>query len=286
MTLISDEAAARAMACHVDDLVILAQTDPALQVACMKFQMEHASARAEFDSKKHMEITSPTGSASSRSQSPPQELPDPVPAAAGRSCAQQRERVHLLAALRRMLEFAVTTGLHALSPVSAQGPGASQAKFGDRSSSVDDLNTGEASLERRATMMHLSTQIIALAFIVAEELRTEVQSFALEETGLLRLVSGALKLSRELELEFFAEGFKTDHMNVLSNFTFGSGAVCAAVAADEQLLLAVLAATRIDEENPGMVEWAEFALRNVCKMSPDAQAVIRAQVPMSKPQMM
>uniref|UniRef100_A0A7S1PMH7 Ataxin-10 domain-containing protein n=1 Tax=Neobodo designis TaxID=312471 RepID=A0A7S1PMH7_NEODS len=268
--LISNPDAARTIGGHVDELVVLAQTDADLNMACVKFQMEHAASKASFDG---------TG-----------------------------EREHLLATLCRMVDLATkisTVVLHraigaatpkSTSPVSprpdempppgstafaaaaAEAPG-----MAGPASSVDDLMAGgELCTERDATLMQHCCRVAALAFLVSEEMRPLLQQHALD-SGLLAVVRGSLCIPRHVELRCFAEGFKTEHMNVLSNFTFGSRSVCDAVAADEPFVLAIMGATRIDEENPGLVEWAEFTLRNVCGMSPAAADVIKNQKPITKP---
>jgi ataxin-10 len=266
--LISNTDAARSIGVHVDELVVLAQTDADLRMACVKFQMEHAASKASYDG---------TG-----------------------------EHDHLLATLARMLDLATNVSSVVLqrvvgaatpkstSPVSPRPadmppPGADgfdtdpAGGMGGQGSSVDDLMAGgDLCSERDATLMQHCCRVAALAFLVSEDLRGDLQQHALDG-GLLTVVRGSLCLPRMMELRFFAEGFKTEHMNVLSNFTYGNYAVCTAISQDEPLLLAILGATRIDEENPGLVEWAEFTLRNVCGMSQAAADVIKAQKPMSQP---
>jgi ataxin-10 len=266
--LITNRDAVRTVAGRIDELVVLAQTDADLRMACVKFQMEHAASKASFDG---------TG-----------------------------EREHLFATLCRMVDLSNNVASIVLqravgaatpkstSPVSPRAdemppPGgaagisaAAPAGMGAQASSVDDLAGSGMCNERDATVMQHCCRIAALAFLVSEELRPSLQQHALDG-GLLDVVRGALCIQRLIELRFFAEGFKTEHMNILSNFTFGNKAVCDAVAADEELVLAILGATRIDEENPGLVEWAEFTLRNVCGMSPAAADVIKSQKPLTKP---
>lgn len=280
--LLSDRDAARQLSHHVDDIVRLAQTDDALNVACVKFQMEHAAAMAAFP---------------------------------GHAAEQDAERAHLLAALNRMVDLAATIARAILQRAAApsrggspQGPSGAvpppppeerldsptsgsadmptmfSASTADelRSSSVDDLAASDMIAERNATLMRHCCRAAALVFLVSEQLRPAVQEHALE-FGLLEVLRSALLLPRSVELRSFAEGFRTEHMNVLSNFTFGCRAVCGALGRDEALLHAVLGATRVDEENPGLVEWAEFTIRNVCALSPEAREHIRAQQPLTKP---
>jgi ataxin-10 len=270
---ITDSAAAREMGMHVDELVLLAQTDAEMRMACVKFQMEHAAAKAAYCEDE-----------------------------------EEDELEHLDATLKRMLDLAVYIGTTVLrraventprniSPVSplsdtalpASPTSASSAPgiFNARNSSVEDLSHAGSDLswERNAAAMQHSCRIAALAFIVSEKLRPRLQHHALQG-GLLPLCRGGLCIARAVELRCFAEGFKTEHMNAVSNFTYGNRDVCEAVAADEQFLLSILTATRIDEENPGLVEWAEFTIRNICGMSTTACDVIKAQRPLSKPAMM
>lgn len=286
-SLVTDREAARAASRHVDELVRLAQTDPDLRMACVKFQMEHAAAMAGYD--------------------------------AGASGA---EEVHLEAMLRRMLELATGTaaallqrvqagarspvsppcappataatgtGSHPSSAVNSPTSAASAHARGfasfdgmdsaPRSSSVDDLNASDLVLERNASLMQHACRVAAVVFLVSQHFQTRLQQYGLD-IGLLDVVRDALRLPRNTELRCFAEGFRTEFMNVLSNFTFGHPNVCDAVAADEDLVRAIMGATRIDEENPGLVEWAEFALRNICGMSGQARDVVKAQRALTKP---
>lgn len=292
--LFSDVSAARNMTDHLDDLVLTCQKDSELQKAVLKFQMEHAAAAASF-------------------QSP----------ATGDVEGLIHAREHLEATLMRMLDLAVLvistvlrrvtesqsrttsrTSVGGRSPPSPSFEGAQGLPSSNRSlsppsedsataaqlpplhpcpNSVDDLAAGsDAARARDAEAMHHAVRVASSVFIVSEDLRTTMQKHALR-TGLLELCKRAVCLPRLTELQYFAEGFKTDHVAVLSNFTFENSDVCRAVAEDEMLLLAILGATRIDEENPGMVEWAEFCIRNVCALSALARETIKAQKPMSQP---
>lgn len=281
-SLFTDVGAARSMTTHLDELVVVCQTDVELQKAVLKFQMEHAAAAASY--------------------TPP----------ADKQLATAKE--HLKATLVRMLDLAVlvasTVLTRATDASSRAGSSASAPAAGKsplvggftadhpppgftrspsppegggmepNSSSVDDLAAGsDAARTRDAEAMHHAVRVASFVFIVAEDLRLALQMHGLRH-GLLDVCRAAVCLPRLTELQFFAEGFKTDHMAVLSNFTFENADVCNAVANDDGMMVAILSATRVDEENPGMVEWAEFCIRNVCTLSSTAREKIATQKPL------
>ena len=278
--MLSDPAAAAAITKHLDQMVVLCQADPTLQLAALKFQMEHASAKADFDR-----------SGGDSAAEPPRSPSAPVETLS----REDREKAHLRAALMRMMEFGLACGRETLeratdvsaassqrSPLADRGPrgfgGAAEPPTGGeraRSGSVDDLATQDALMERAATISHLAVQVLGLVFLVSEELRPVLQRHALHDLRLLDYVKRALLLDRETELSTFAEGFKTGHMNLLANFCYKNTEVCSAVGKIDPLLVAVLAGTRVDEENPGMVEWAEFTVRCICEHSGEARDFIR-----------
>ena len=92
---------------------------------------------------------------------------------------------------------------------------------------------------------------------------------------ILEYVADALAISRDVELHCFAEGYRTMHISLLANLTHDCPEVCKAAGSSTKLLSAVLTCTRLDEENPGCAEWAEYCTRNICLHSPEARDFIK-----------
>jgi len=88
---------------------------------------------------------------------------------------------------------------------------------------------------------------------------------------LMEYIRQAFATSREIELAWFAEGFRTMHMNLLCNVLFDCPAACRAVLDCEGLVMLMLFhGKHLDPENPGLNEWSAFAMRTVTKEVPEA----------------
>lgn len=148
-----------------------------------------------------------------------------------------------------------------------------------RNSSVEDFAEGSSGwVERGAHLSLLSLEVLSSVLLAHHFLRKDLQRYILDDRGLdyLEKIFG---MERDHELSFFAEGFKTECMRLIANLTHNNTDVSAALAERDTFLLNILSATQIDEENPGMVEWAEFAIRNICESSSAARDKIRKLKP-------
>jgi ataxin-10 len=148
-----------------------------------------------------------------------------------------------------------------------------------RNSSVEDFNEGSpAWVERGAHLSLLSLEVLSSILLAHVALRKTLQKYMLDY-NVLDYLEQIFEMDRDHELYFFPEGFKTECMRLVANLTFENTDITSALVARESFLLSVLSATRIDEENPGMVEWAEFAIRNICASSTAAKEKIRRLAP-------
>lgn len=88
---------------------------------------------------------------------------------------------------------------------------------------------------------------------------------------LMEYIRQAFATSREIELGWFTEGFRTTHMNLLCNVVFECPLACRAVLDCEGLVMLILFhGKHLDPENPGLNEWSAFAMRTVTKEVPEA----------------
>jgi hypothetical protein len=133
-------------------------------------------------------------------------------------------------------------------------------------------------LQDNAEAMYAAVQVLASSLLVDENQRRRIQDVQLEY-GVVALVNQLLAIPKAIELRFYAEGYRTDIVNLMANLSFENEAVARAVLHEEGLLPRVMEGTRIDEDNPGQAEWAEFALRNLCK-DKDVSDYIRELAPL------
>lgn len=283
--------------------------DMELQKHCIKFQVEHATAKAAFQ-RRSLSPDPQGGACEGESNS----LAD------GSNCTHHDQPMtpeleHLQQALMRMMDLGFGVASHVLkvtthrangggaghSPISASSCGSvtelassmllgqSYAQGGGdrspiaspdststgrnpsfRASSVDDVGfqSDESWLECGANLMHCATEILGLALVVHSGLRRRLQHHLLEDVQTLRYLSDAFAITKEHESMYFAVGYRTDLMKVIANLTYDNAKACNAVCMDvDGLFRQVLCGTKIDDENPHMVEWAEFALRNLMTLS-------------------
>lgn len=148
-----------------------------------------------------------------------------------------------------------------------------------RNSSVEDFNEGSSAwVERGAHLSLLSLEVLSSILLAHASLRKNLQKYMLDY-NVLDYLEKIFGMERDHELSFFPEGFKTECMRLVANLNHENADVNAALVERDALLYSILSATRIDEENPGMVEWAEFAIRNICESSPSARDKIRKLAP-------
>lgn len=148
-----------------------------------------------------------------------------------------------------------------------------------RKSSVQDFTEGSSAwLERVAHISLFSLEVLSSALLAHPTLRNGLQCY-LYESKILLYLREIFSMDRDHELSCFPEGFKTESMRLVANLTHENTEVSNALVEEGDLLFNILCATRIDEENPGMVEWAEFALRNICESSGAARDKIKKLTP-------
>ncbi|KAG5510354.1 hypothetical protein JKF63_07683 [Porcisia hertigi] len=148
-----------------------------------------------------------------------------------------------------------------------------------RNSSVEEVAEGSfAWIERGCHLSLLSLEVLSSALLAHHSLRKNLQKYMLDLNA-LDYLEKVFSMERDHELCYFPEGFKTECMRLIANFTHNNLEVSAALAERDTFLFNILSATQIDEENPGMVEWAEFAIRNICESSPAARDKLRKLAP-------
>jgi ataxin-10 len=276
----------------IDEMLTLSQPDADLRMYCVKFQVEHASSKAEYqseDAKGSLGHDADDDDAPGRPASP-----------------LGADMLHLKWALQRMIDLATsisqsitsrsvrsfretspsmrsttpdspysseTSAAPRASPsVSVEGGGSST--LGNFSGSVDEfmaMTDHDVRVELRANVMHVALEILSQSLLVHPALCTLLQEYMIDEKLLVPHLSDLMLMEKELELAYFTEGFKTDVMKLIANLTFQNHSASTAIAVDHRFLNAIFSATRIDDENPGLVEWAEFAIRNICSASPAAR---------------
>ncbi|KAG5506351.1 hypothetical protein JIQ42_07969 [Leishmania sp. Namibia] len=148
-----------------------------------------------------------------------------------------------------------------------------------RNSSVEDFTEGSlAWIERGSHLSLLSLEVLSSVLLAHHYLRKDLQKYMLDYNA-LDYLEKVFSMERDHELCYFPEGFKTECMRLIANLTHNNVDVNAAIAERDTFLFNILSATKIDEENPGMVEWAEFAIRNICESSSAARDKIRKLAP-------
>ncbi|SCU69369.1 Spinocerebellar ataxia type 10 protein domain containing protein, putative [Trypanosoma equiperdum] len=249
----------------VDKLLTLCETDVKLKDFSFAFKLEHAVDVAAFD--------------------------------AGREPGE--EVLHLQHVLFRMIKLSLHVARHVLhrtkgfiapGTTNTEDPvvgGATNAE-GDaesgglqRESSVAELSDGsEAWLDMGATLSHSAVEVLNLTLLSHRRLLRRLQTYCLG-SQVLEYITDALTISRDHEITCFLEGFRREHVRLVANLTYENKEVCSAVLGDTRLLTAILGATRIDLENPGMGEWATFVIRNLCYCSNEAREILRGLTPIS-----
>eukprot|EP01062_Namystynia_karyoxenos_P079075 TRINITY_DN826_c1_g3_i1.p2 TRINITY_DN826_c1_g3~~TRINITY_DN826_c1_g3_i1.p2 ORF type:complete len:350 (+),score=126.84 TRINITY_DN826_c1_g3_i1:82-1050(+) len=122
---------------------------------------------------------------------------------------------------------------------------------------------GEGVSEAEAAHYALETLAEVLVVMNYPDAAAEVQKHCLGD-GLVGLLGEMMAIPREVELLRYGEGYRTLIVRVVANLAYGSQETAAAVMQEPGMLNAILNATKIDAENPGSREWAQFAARNLC----------------------
>lgn len=251
----ADAEVLRLISRKVDSLLMLCETESELSSHSLKFKLEQAVDKTAFQSNRR----------------------------------DGEEMLHLQRVLQRMVDFGLQIALHILrrtgrqhkskfgfvkEAVSAETP-VSGADSLQRNSSVTEFCDGsDAWLEAGAHMSYTAVELLCLILVSHPRLVHTLQTYMFE-SGVLDYIKDALSISREQEIGFFQEGYKTEHLRLIANLTHDNPEVCSHVVNNSQLLKAVLTGTCIDEENPGMGEWAKFCIRNLSCCSSEAREKIR-----------
>ncbi|CCW63551.1 unnamed protein product [Phytomonas sp. EM1] len=238
---------------NVDTILALCSADSELRNYALKFQLEQAADKAVFDS--------------------------------GGETVSKIE--HMKKVLRRMVDLALAVAMHILERtkndkgnMSIELDTVSQPSTDLlQSSSVEDFTEGSCAwLEIGAHLSYVSTDLLSLVLVSHSNLRHSLQMYMLGK-GVLNYISDALNITQEHEITYFQEGYKTEHVRLMANLCFDNVDCSKAIVGDDNILIKILSATRIDEENPGMVEWAEFAIRNLCASTYEAQEKLKQLKP-------
>lgn len=237
----------------IDIILDLSRKDTDLQPFIIAFQFEQAADQAIFEKSKD----------------------DPV--------------LHLERVLKRMAKLAVDIDVCILNRTSVQAERKTQSPQREqlystselmKISSADDFSCGEDSLrEQNANIFFFCTSVMSLLILANDTLRKKLQNYLLEE-NILKFIIQALKINKEHELYYFVEGHKTELLRLLANLSYQNSRVCASISDNEEVLLAILSSTKIDEDNPGMGEWAKFTIRNICEGSDEASQKIKKLKPL------
>lgn len=250
---------------QVDTVLQFSKTDAELQNSVLKFQLEQAADKAAFESK---------GGNVDRGEHLRRVLVRMSDLALAVASAILKRTTADMQSRASDADPSTTDALH-LTP-SLTGPAVADMVH---ASSVEDFSKGsDAWLQGGALLSSAAVNLLSLVLTVHKELRNGLQMHMLHR-NVIDYVNEALGVSREHEIRYFLEGYKTDHMRLIANIAFENTEIGDTVADNDHLLRAILSATKIDEENPGMVEWAEFAIRNLCSCSPLAQEKIRQLTP-------
>eukprot|EP01065_Artemidia_motanka_P026982 TRINITY_DN32219_c0_g1_i1.p1 TRINITY_DN32219_c0_g1~~TRINITY_DN32219_c0_g1_i1.p1 ORF type:complete len:316 (+),score=77.12 TRINITY_DN32219_c0_g1_i1:78-1025(+) len=173
---------------------------------------------------------------------------------AGSQSPQPAEREQFKA---KVLCLMVSLGMAVLRAVHARN-----TEAGTSVPPIREPHAGDAVTDPEAA--HYALEMLAEILVATNmpESAAAVQQHCLSE-GLVQLLSRMWGIPREMELLRYAEGYRSLIVRVIANLVYGCPEA-AQVVKQEGMLDAVLGATRIDEENPGIREWAAFCIRNLC----------------------
>lgn len=148
-----------------------------------------------------------------------------------------------------------------------------------RVDSVDDFSPScDSILDCSANLSFLSVSVLSLVILASKSLRYEIQIYLLDKK-ILTYLTDALRVPKEHEIRYFLEGHKTELLRLVANLSFENKPVSVGIAGNDELLISILSSTSIDEENPGIGEWAKFAIRNICCISEEARTKLRKLSP-------
>eukprot|EP01060_Flectonema_neradi_P021734 TRINITY_DN2962_c6_g1_i1.p1 TRINITY_DN2962_c6_g1~~TRINITY_DN2962_c6_g1_i1.p1 ORF type:complete len:305 (+),score=50.44 TRINITY_DN2962_c6_g1_i1:69-917(+) len=127
-------------------------------------------------------------------------------------------------------------------------------------SSPDDVSDADV------TYYCLNILAESLALCCCSTTTNQMQQYFLDE-GIINIVCQMATIPREIELARYGEGYRTHIMRVIANATYESHSVTATIL-ETGFVPLILSSTVIDEENAGLREWAEFAIRNITTYPP------------------
>lgn len=125
-----------------------------------------------------------------------------------------------------------------------------------------------------ATVSFLCTNVLSLCILASMDLREEMQVYIIN-CRTLEHICEALNISRDHEINYFIEGHKTELVRLLANLCYNNKEVSSAICSNTDLLVCILSSTQVDEENPGIGEWAKLAIRNLCELSDEGREKIK-----------
>lgn len=250
----ADSEVLRLVSLKVDSLLVLCETESELRNYSLKFKLEQAVDKTAFQANRR----------------------------------DGEEMLHFQRVLKRMADLALQIAPHILRRTrghpknDAPRPKSDAAPtYGglQRNSSVEEFCDGsDAWLEAGARLSHTAVDLLCLILVSHPRLVHTLQMY-LFECGVLDYIEDALSISREQEMAFFQEGYRTGHLQLIANLTMDNAEVCSHVVNNSVLFGAVLTSTRVDEENPGMGEWAKFCVRNLSCCTSEAREKMRRLAP-------
>jgi hypothetical protein len=182
------------------------------------------------------------------------------PAEKNKARLDELRSAHLRDSLVRVCKLAlvVLEAIHSESLAHSQGRG---DPWLDRSTNADSY--------------YAATQVLILSHVLlpAGPQRKELQSVLVDQCSILTALHNYLLLDRETELKLYAEGYRTELVALLAHLLSENRSACHQVAETPGLMKMILEATKIDEDNPGMGEWAQFAIRNLCDVPAGRQQI-------------
>lgn len=232
----------------IDLILDLCQKDLELQPFAFKFQFEQASDKAAFESRNEE-----------------------------RECHMERVLQQMSDLAREVASYVLDRSISHSQQKNDKNQLSSNTLAGGtlRVSSVDDFTAGgEAWMECSANVSFLCSSVLSLVILSNKSIRKKIQVYLLEH-NVLEYVINALKISKEHEINYFLEGHKTELLRLLANMSFENSVTSKAMAENDELLMSILSSTRIDEENPGLGEWAKFTIRNICHAAESAREKIK-----------
>eukprot|EP00796_Vickermania_ingenoplastis_P009581 gene9581-6736_t len=150
-----------------------------------------------------------------------------------------------------------------------------------RVSSVDDFTVGgDAWLECGANVSMLCVSLMSLVILSNKRTQYKLQTHLMDQ-HVLPYVNEALKISKDHEMSYFLEGHKTELVRLLANLSFENAKTSSAIVHNTELLRSILSSTSIDEDNPGIGEWAKFTIRNICLSCNEARERIQQLKPLA-----